>query len=368
MKQIERTRSERNYGIDLMRIFAMLLVVVLHILGNGGVLGACKENSFKYCVGMLLHAGAFCAVNCYALVSGYVGWRSDRRFSSICCMWLQVALYSVAISVILCFLRGQRLGIGSLAKEFLPITFGKYWYFTAYFGMWFFIPLMNSAVQNMPKRRLGICLLLPAVIMIPIALLTGEFGLSNGYSVIWLCYLYLIGAYIARYELFKNVSAIKCIVVYALCALLTFASKYAIQAIRGTAGESLYNYISPLVLLEGVALLVLFSKIKPPKKLYKLITTISATTFGVYLIHTHPSVFTHVLKGNCAFLAEHSAFVTYLLVLALAVGIFIACSLIDFIREVLFKAFRIKKLLNVAEDFAACRLRRLLDKQNTDKQ
>ncbi|MBQ5998579.1 MAG: hypothetical protein IJL70_03820 [Treponema sp.] len=32
------TQNQRNYGIDLLRILAMYMVVVLHVLGCGGIL------------------------------------------------------------------------------------------------------------------------------------------------------------------------------------------------------------------------------------------------------------------------------------------------------------------------------------------
>ncbi len=34
--------KERNYGIDLFRLIAMLEIVILHILGHGGVVNALK--------------------------------------------------------------------------------------------------------------------------------------------------------------------------------------------------------------------------------------------------------------------------------------------------------------------------------------
>ena len=42
------TRKQRNYGIDLLRMIAMLMVVILHILGKGGVLQAAPPLSIRY--------------------------------------------------------------------------------------------------------------------------------------------------------------------------------------------------------------------------------------------------------------------------------------------------------------------------------
>ncbi|MDE6723424.1 MAG: hypothetical protein K2J55_04430, partial [Eubacterium sp.] len=69
---MEKTASKRNYGIDLLRIVCMIMVPVLHVLGHGGLLEGAEILSVKYEFVWFLEAAAFCAVNCYALISGYV--------------------------------------------------------------------------------------------------------------------------------------------------------------------------------------------------------------------------------------------------------------------------------------------------------
>ncbi|MCR5648942.1 MAG: acyltransferase, partial [Oscillospiraceae bacterium] len=63
---------ERNHGVDLLRIVSMLMVVVLHILGQGGLLDAVSAPSLRHTLCWLLLAAAYCAVDCYAMISGYV--------------------------------------------------------------------------------------------------------------------------------------------------------------------------------------------------------------------------------------------------------------------------------------------------------
>ena len=60
-------QQQRNYGIDLLRMFSMLLVVILHTEGHGGVLEAAQGHSVYWAY--LPEAFAYCAVNCYALIS-----------------------------------------------------------------------------------------------------------------------------------------------------------------------------------------------------------------------------------------------------------------------------------------------------------
>ncbi|MBR6668219.1 MAG: acyltransferase family protein [Clostridia bacterium] len=65
--------KKRNEGIDLLRCLAMLMVVVLHVLNHGGILESSARGMPVYNAAWLLRAAGTCAVNCYALISGYVG-------------------------------------------------------------------------------------------------------------------------------------------------------------------------------------------------------------------------------------------------------------------------------------------------------
>lgn len=92
---IVNTAQKRNTGIDLLRVVSMAMVVALHVLGQGGILGASAERSANYNIAWFLEIAAYCAVNCYALISGYVGIRAKHKASNIIMLWLQVALYFI---------------------------------------------------------------------------------------------------------------------------------------------------------------------------------------------------------------------------------------------------------------------------------
>ena len=63
---------KRASDIDLFRIIATLLVIVLHVLGKGGILNNAAPDSAAYWTAWFLEICAYCAVNCFALISGYV--------------------------------------------------------------------------------------------------------------------------------------------------------------------------------------------------------------------------------------------------------------------------------------------------------
>ena len=85
--------DKRNYGIDLLRLVSMFLIVVLHSLSRGALVGVSPFN-IHYEVGFLIEALTYCAVNCFALISGYVGVDSKFKYRRIVPIWLQVVSVS----------------------------------------------------------------------------------------------------------------------------------------------------------------------------------------------------------------------------------------------------------------------------------
>lgn len=80
---MEQLTVKRNYGIDALKIVSMFMIVILHTLGHGGILSSVSIFSGKYYAAWLMEIAAYCAVNCYALISGYVGINSKYRYSKI---------------------------------------------------------------------------------------------------------------------------------------------------------------------------------------------------------------------------------------------------------------------------------------------
>lgn len=95
---------QRNYGIDALRIFAMYMIIIIHLLGKGEVLNS-EYSSVAIVVDTFLYSLVLCCVNCYALISGYVGYNRNTKynFGSYINLWLQVVFYGIVILVIVKF-------------------------------------------------------------------------------------------------------------------------------------------------------------------------------------------------------------------------------------------------------------------------
>ena len=82
-------RLERLYNLDFLRIVAMLMIVTLHFLGKGGVLGVAAMSS-RYNLAWAIEEVCIVAVNCYVLISGYFLIKSRFRLSRLITLSFQV--------------------------------------------------------------------------------------------------------------------------------------------------------------------------------------------------------------------------------------------------------------------------------------
>ena len=348
---MELKRSGRNYGIDALRILSMFLVVMLHTLGHGGVLGALEPGSAHYRAAWLLETAAYCAVNCFALVSGFVGLGSRFRLSAIAALWLQVVFYHAIFTLAWAGLRGDSFGLALLAKAFQPVKNNAYWYYTAYFGISFLIPLVNAAVEKLDRRSLILCAAGMVLLfsIYPTAEKKDMFQLSNGYHALWLLVLYYLGACIRKLEPFAGSPKWVWALVYAGAVVLSWGAKMA------GFPRNLVQYTSPTILLCALALTLLFSRLEFGPRARKVIALLSPLTFGVYLVHESAFVRNTLISQKTAAAAGGSLAMMLVKVLVFAVTVFTVSLGADYVRSILFRELKVKDRLDRLE-------KRLLEK------
>lgn len=347
--------DRRNYGIDLLRIVSMLLICLWHTLGHGGVFSAIEPMSAGYYSALFLESIAIFAVNCYALISGFVGVKATYKFTNIIYLWLQVVFYSLIITLIFFIFKPEAVSIKHLFFSIIPVTVTRYWYFTAYFGLFLFMPLLNYVIINAPKNVLKWSLL---AIIIGFTVLTRVsdtlFGLNAGYSVLWLIVLYLVGGYYVKYKPLGKLKTGTLVWFLFFAVVVTWLSEPLIRVVTvwlfGTPRFVwiFTRYTSPTVFIASVIMLELFSRITFKKK-PSTIAFLASLTFGVYLIHDNIVIRNNVISGWFASYATLNPILMVLCVLGTALCIYIVCSAIDALRLLLFKLLKIKPGLQKLE-------------------
>ncbi len=348
---------KRNFGIDLLRMFLMLMIIILHTLGHGGVLSATEPISVKYSMYWLLESLAFCAVNCYALITGYVHYGKKHKFSALIQLWLHALVYAFGIAVCVWFLKPEEFSLENLTFFLFPVSKRVYWYLTAYTGLFVLIPLLNAGIDKFTKceaKRYSYLLLLVFSI-IPTIAQNDTFYTNSGYSTFWLAYLYIIGACIKKHEWGASLKSRKAALLYICSVLLAWGIKLIIDSTSSLfPGASKFDfdiisYTSPAMVFAAIFLFMAFKNVHIPHKLRGIISSLSPASFGVYLIHEHTYVRKYLIANRFTFFAEYSLPFGILGILSCSLIIFFVCLFVDWIRCKIFSLLHLKELLEHLE-------------------
>lgn len=325
----------------------MFMVVVLHVLGKGGVLNNIQNFTLKGEIFWGLEIACFCAVNCYALISGYVGINAKHKYTNLISLCLQVVFYAVLITgveIFIAYSNGTKLSLQTLFFHLIP-SMREYWYFSAYFCLFFFMPILNYIVHNVQRDVLKKLSLFVLIIFCGWNIVSDIMaGINYGYSFLWLAILYVLGGYFAKYKILENLSVSKSFIGYSICIAVTFLIRILINILPKSIAEIFVwpTYNSVPLLLMSVFLLSAFSKMKIGEGFSKVISFVSPLAFGVYLIHCHPYIF-GLMGGAFAWIANAPIYLGIIYALASALGIFIVSIILDWLRSLLFKFLKMKQ-------------------------
>lgn len=325
--------SKRHAGIDLLRIAAVFLVLILHTLGQGGVLGAVPEGTTAFQSAFVLEAGAYCAVDIFGLTSGYVGYSTGikpRRYGAYVSLWLTVVFYGLLCAALFAVVQPAALAETPPYLLLFPVTKRLYWYFSAYTGLFILQPLLDAALRALPERDIKPTFVLLFAAFSIWSLLSGDaFVLNAGYSCLWLCVLYLLGGLLRRASLGAALPVPALAAAAALPVLLMWL-------LRLHGFGALYSYVSPTVLLTALSLLLLFSRLRLPEAPGRAVSFLAKGAFSVYLVNVQRYVWLYFMKGRFAFLGQARALKLIAVTLGFSLVFTAAVLLIDIPRRALF--------------------------------
>lgn len=341
---------DRHYGIDLLRILSMFMICILHTLGHGGILENTRQFTLNYEIAWLLEIAAYGAVNCYAMISGYVGVMSKKqKYTSIAVLWLQVLCYCVIQTVIYAIFKPGTVGLKTCIKAFFPVFTVQYWYFTAYVLLFFMMPFLSAALRNLSEKQIRYTLIILFILLsvLPTVFRRDVFNTGFGYSALWLAVLYLIGGYIKLYEPMKKLKKKHFTLLFIACVVITWVFKLFMELstlkILGESkwGNLLIAYTSPTIVLASIFLFLCFSRMEFIHG-RKVIVFFAPLSFGVYLIHENPLFRANIMSKFFEPLVKLHWSIFPLAVVCSAIIIYIGCSFIDYIRLQFFNLLKIK--------------------------
>lgn len=285
-KHIVGGGKERSSNIELLRIIAMFLVLVVHAdyfsLGapdstaiTSTPLSAIARCFFESC--------SITCVNIFVLISGWFGIKPSLRgfgnFIFLC------AYFLFGIFAVMVLTKLAPFSVKGLASCFLALNWN--WFIKAYICLYILSPVLNSFCKEENKRPLRMVLLVYFLFQTMYGWLTpGAEFIEYGYSTISFIGLYLLARYVrlfapsfAKYSVRKDI-AIIIISVLGLTIGECLRIKYHLPI-------AMMAYTNPLVIYISLYTLILFSKFNFQSK---TINWIAASSFAVFLLHTNYNV------------------------------------------------------------------------------
>ncbi|QCR34269.1 acyltransferase [Lysinibacillus sp. SGAir0095] len=288
---MKEQHKEQIVYIDFLRIFAAFAVVLLHT--SAPLLVKITESNTEHFIqGNIINSATRWSVPIFFMISGALLLNSKRefdlnfflkkRFSKILIPFLFFSIFYFLVSSQTVDIRHFIVG---LANNGIATHL---WFFYALIAVYLFAPILIIFVKHSNEKIniyilivwFTLCSIVPFInSMIPILNINnfGVFGTYLGY--------FLLG-YVLFNRSFKKTERLIIYFMGIVGYLMTFIVTHFYSLKAGSFYSILYEYYSPNVLFMSIAIFVFFKYAFNFKmKRTKLLTKISALTFGVYLMH-----------------------------------------------------------------------------------
>ena len=347
------TTKKRDANFELLRIIAMLMVVVLHFLSHSGALLTLGVPASSVGItATFIESFCIVAVNVWVLISGYFLSKSGFKIKRIIQVILEIFFYTLGITLVMQLVNVYHVKSSDTiyrnVQYFFPISSEHYWFATSYVLMYVFSPIMNKAVEFLSRKQLKVTiiglLLWFSIIksVIPVNFPTDNFG----YGLDWFLTLYLIAAYIRKYDVQIVLGKKRSLMLYVLSCFAIFVMTVGLHRINLSSGRfnyyftvtSHYNFILCVTGALGIFSFFRYTRIREGA-FAGIVRFVAPLTFGVYLLHEHLEIRDRWILWMQGIFGKISMtnpvlFVIHLILSVLV--IFVAGILIDWIRSIIF--------------------------------
>ena len=315
----------RSSNIELLRILAMLMVVNLHTSFMPEELSL---DTLTPVIGLdfFRESTSISSVNLFVLISGYfsIKWKY-KSFASL--------IFQVFFWVFLIY--GLLLVVGIIDFNLKDFIFRinclatAYWFVTAYIGLYLLAPIFNgfaeASVIGGGKKLLQFIALfyLLQFYYQPF----GNLNFTNGYTILSLSGVYMLGRYIRLTDLSLSRSK-------TLWGILITTLFITLSAIMGVfIGKNLFIYNNPFVVAQTVFIFLYFKGLNIQSK---VINYCASSALAIYLFHMHPDIKQH-FYAYAQSLYTYSIFMHFIMLIVIFVIVFAFAIIVDKVRLRLFE-------------------------------
>ena len=317
--------NKRNSNIEMLRIFAMLGIILLHY-NDGEAFACCQNDEVKSNILLFLESVAICGVDLFLLISGYFLSLSQKRsllkpFELL----FQISFFNTAYYIARIIISAETINAYALIKAIIPSSY----FFILYIIVYLVSPYINLIFSCLEKKQIQRFIFLIITIFSFWATLVDVveeilgfewFGISpitawgnkQGFNIAHFIFIYCIGVYVRLYGKqyllkFRSSSLwllwlMDVVLIYGWAKLSSIFERFEMR--------SAWVYHNPLVILSAVLLLAI--ALKKTKVTIGIVNSISAAAFTAFLVHTKVMKYTgikHAAESSIMIMLLHMVFV-----------------------------------------------------------
>lgn len=290
-------KKERSSNIELLKIFCMLGVIILHYNNSsiGKAFSYAPLHSLRSYALYFLQSMSISAVDIFVLISGYFMCKSQKvDLKKPIRLLIQVVVFRELLYITQTLAHGNALQW----KWIWQLLFPKSWFAVLYAALCVLSPFINRLLSSLSDKSMKsfmwvmfiVCSLWPYGVDLLAGFsrynfdglsTVGMYGSQFGYTIVQFVFMYCVGAWLRRFEgkskLWQNLVAL-------LSGwLILFVFSYYLITHKMDIRYA-FSYGSPLVIANAVCLFRIFKRI--PMKNNPVINSMAATTFSVYLLNS----------------------------------------------------------------------------------
>lgn len=291
------TVGERVYSIDFMRVCLMLMIIIHHILLRGGGVRNLEQGVFVQSdlLYVLTNSFVICAVDVFFIISGYF----QIKFDLAKIFKILFSVYVIYDCIYLCNILNERMAISYLDIKNLLFPITKFWFIYVYIVLSMLATYINKVLYHLSNndiaRIVGIFFVLYC--LYNFLLNDRVMCVNDGYSLHYAVFLYVLGTFIRRMEVFKftrktfyllffvGFSSLNCLWVY-----------FSLVQGNYSFAWHLFSYNNPLVLLAAISLFQFFRHINCSFMSKYIIRKMSKYILYVYIFHSSGPFFHKLIQ------------------------------------------------------------------------
>lgn len=345
--------KERSSNYELMRIISMIMIVTGHLITHGNMLNNCTNMAIKRILEFIFDTLVI-HVNSFILLTGYFQSTNKFKQSKLWSLINSSLFYRAGIMLGLFLLFNVSFDKATIIRKLFILNLDEYWFIKLYIFIYILSPFLNILISKLEQKQYNYLLIIMFTLFSVLPYLTGCKAFdNNGYTLYNFILLYLIGAYIRKYPIKEwyifnkipdNLYKILLYLSFIFIIIINFSIEQTTNIMRTYSPVyneifgGVYNmtraYSNPFVIIQTVIYFSIFSTLNIKSN---FINKLSKLTMGVYLIHDNSMIRYRIYNVFKITPSIQNSYQVLLYLIIVTVIIYVVCSIVEYIRQLIFK-------------------------------